>query len=249
MTPRDCSAACILPASRRASPISFRAASASASPSRVRSPATRRFSCWMSRSPPSIVMTREPLKEEIAALHRGLDIPMLLVTHDLEEALSLADRICVLHAGTTLQIGTPDEVRLRPKSALVARLMGHTNLFEVAVLPGNRIRWGNGELNVAAMNGCSPGPRVTALIPPDAIAIAATDASGAQRRQWHRHGAEAARRDVGADGRRRWSASAPARRRARGIVPQHAHRRCAQRASRPRRHPPHARKLSTLMAR
>ena len=121
-------------------------------------------------------MTREPLKEEIAALHRGLDIPMLLVTHDLEEALSLADRICVLHAGTTLQIGTPDEVRLRPKSALVARLMGHANVFEVAVLPGNRIRWGNGELHVSAMNGCSPGPRVTALVPPDAIAIAAADA-------------------------------------------------------------------------
>ena len=122
-------------------------------------------------------MTREPLKEEIAALHRGLDIPMLLVTHDLEEALSLADRICVLNAGMTLQIGTPDEVRLRPKSALVAALMGHTNLFEVAVLPGNRIRWGNGELHVSAMNGCSPGPRVTALVPPDAIALAAADAA------------------------------------------------------------------------
>ena len=120
-------------------------------------------------------MTREPLKEEIATLHRGLDIPMLLVTHDLEEALSLADRICVLHAGTTLQIGTPDEVRLRPMSALVARLMGQVNLFEVAVLPGNRIRWGNGELRVAAMQSCSPGPRVTALIPPDAIAIAGTE--------------------------------------------------------------------------
>ena len=122
-------------------------------------------------------ITRETLKEEIAALHRGLDIPMLLVTHDLEEALSLADRICVLNAGMTLQIGTPDEVRLRPKSALVAALMGHTNLFEVAVLPGNRIRWGNGELHVSAMNGCSPGPRVTALVPPDAIALAAADAA------------------------------------------------------------------------
>ena len=60
-------------------------------------------------------MTREPLKEEIAALHRALDIPMLLVTHDLEEAQALADRICVLHAGKTLQIGAPDDVRLRPQ--------------------------------------------------------------------------------------------------------------------------------------
>ena len=62
----------------------------------------------------------------------------------------------MLHAGTTLQIGAPEEVRLRPKSALVARLMGHANLFEVAVLPGNRIRWGTGELHVAAMNGSIP---------------------------------------------------------------------------------------------
>ncbi|MBC7832592.1 MAG: TOBE domain-containing protein, partial [Hyphomicrobium sp.] len=40
-----------------------------------------------------------------------------------------------------------------------------------------RIRWGNGELHVSAMNGCSPGPRVTALVPPDAIALAAADAA------------------------------------------------------------------------
>ena len=190
-------------------------------------------------------MTREPLKEEIAALHRGLDMPMLLVTHDLEEALSLADRICVLHAGTTLQIGTPDDMRLRPKSALVARLMGHTNLFEVAVLPGNRIRWGNGELHVAAMNGCAPGPRVVALIPPDAIAIAETDDAAARNVV---KGIVTELKPLGEttalDGRRRWSASAPAHRRARSIVPQHAHRRCAQRASRSRRHPPHARRLS-----
>src|SRR5690606_32997737 len=64
-------------------------------------------------------LTREPLKEELAALHRNLDIPILLVTHDLEEAQALADRICVLHDGTSLQIGTPDELRLRPASVRV----------------------------------------------------------------------------------------------------------------------------------
>ena len=88
-------------------------------------------------------MTREPLKEEIAGLHRSLDIPMLLVTHDLEEAQALADRICVLHAGKTLQIGAPDEVRLRPRSALVAKLMGQTNLFRATVDADGRIRWGD----------------------------------------------------------------------------------------------------------
>ena len=93
-------------------------------------------------------MTREPLKEEIAALHRALDIPMLLVTHDLEEAQALADRICVLHAGTTLQIGTPDEVRLRPQSALVAQLMGQSNVFPAVVEGAHGVRWGAQSLAV-----------------------------------------------------------------------------------------------------
>ena len=96
---------------------------------------------------------------------------MLLVTHDLEEAQTLADRICVLHAGTTLQIGAPDEVRLRPKSALVARLMGQANLFErwpccpVAASAG-----ATASSTSRRLNGFSPGQRVAALIPPDFIA-------------------------------------------------------------------------------
>ncbi len=94
-------------------------------------------------------MTREPLKEEIAALHRALDIPMLLVTHDLEEAQALADRVCVLHAGTTLQIGTPDEVRLRPQSAQVAQLMGQMNVFRAVVESGHAVRWGPHTLTAA----------------------------------------------------------------------------------------------------
>ena len=116
-------------------------------------------------------MTREPLKEEIAALHRSLDIPMLLVTHDLEEAQALADRICVLHAGTTLQIGAPDEVRLRPKSALVARLMGQVNIFDAVVEDEGRIRCGDRTLTVASTQGFKPAQRITALIPPDSIAL------------------------------------------------------------------------------
>ena len=117
-------------------------------------------------------MTREPLKEEIAALHRALDIPMLLVTHDLEEAQALADRICVLHAGTTLQIGTPDEVRLRPQTALVAQLMGQCNVFPAVVESAHAIRWGAHSLAAAKTDGFHAGTRVSLLIPPDAIALA-----------------------------------------------------------------------------
>ncbi len=116
-------------------------------------------------------MTREPLKEEIAALHRALDIPMLLVTHDLEEAQALADRICVLHAGTTLQIGTPDEVRLRPQSALVAQLMGQTNVFPAVVESAHAVRWGAHSLAAANSDAFHTGTQVSVLIPPDAIAL------------------------------------------------------------------------------
>jgi molybdate transport system ATP-binding protein len=117
-------------------------------------------------------ITRDALKEELAALHRSLDIPMVLVTHDLDEAQALADRICVLHAGTTLQIGTPDEVRLRPANVRVARLMGQPNLLPAAVLSANEVRCGAQILSVASTNGAMPGPRVTALVPPDAISLA-----------------------------------------------------------------------------
>jgi molybdate transport system ATP-binding protein len=123
-------------------------------------------------------ITRDALKEELAALHRSLDIPMVLVTHDLDEAQALADRICVLQGGTTLQIGTPDEVRLRPRNVRVARLMGQTNLLPARVLSANEIRCGAQTFSVASTNGAMPGPRVTAFVPSDAISLAAGTTNG-----------------------------------------------------------------------
>ncbi len=116
--------------------------------------------------------TRDALKDELALLHRSLDIPIVLVTHDLEEAQALADRICVLNAGTTLQTGAPDEVRLHPKSVLVARLMGQHNLFPAIIEDAGHIRCGGKSLSVADLNGFRPGESVIALLPPDAISLA-----------------------------------------------------------------------------
>jgi molybdate transport system ATP-binding protein len=104
---------------------------------------------------------------------------MVLVTHDLDEAQALADRICVLSGGTTLQIGTPDEVRLRPRNVRVARLMGQTNLLPAAVLSANEIRCGAQTFRVASTNGAMPGPRVTAFVPSDAISLAAGSTNSA----------------------------------------------------------------------
>lgn len=78
-------------------------------------------------------MTRRKLQQELVILRRHINIPILLVTHDLEEAAMLADRLYVLHKGRTLQNGPPAEVLRRPTDALVARLMGHSNIFSATI--------------------------------------------------------------------------------------------------------------------
>ncbi|MBA4026528.1 MAG: ABC transporter [Gordonia sp.] len=121
--------------------------------------------------------TRDRLKRELASLRRSLDIPIVLVTHDLQEAVALADRMSVLYRGSLLKSGTPDEVRLRPGSALVARLMGQTNLFE-GVLdrsasgsePGS-LSW-RGRLLVVGSTGLfKAGDRVVWLAPIDHVIL------------------------------------------------------------------------------
>lgn len=79
-------------------------------------------------------VTRQKLQQELAILRRDIRIPILLVTHDLDEAAMLADRLYVLHKGQTLQCGRPEDVLSRPDNALVARLMGHRNIFSATVV-------------------------------------------------------------------------------------------------------------------
>jgi molybdate transport system ATP-binding protein len=75
-------------------------------------------------------VTRQRLYRELADLRRQLRMPVVLVTHDLDEAIMLADRMTVLHRGRTLQSGPPLEIMARPDSAEVARLVDLKNVFE-----------------------------------------------------------------------------------------------------------------------
>ncbi|MBK7644612.1 MAG: ABC transporter ATP-binding protein [Planctomycetes bacterium] len=67
---------------------------------------------------------REELRVELRELARELQTPVVWVTHDQAEALTMGDRIAVLVAGKVLQSGTPEEVYRRPVSPLVARQLG-----------------------------------------------------------------------------------------------------------------------------
>ena len=76
---------------------------------------------------------RTSLRSEIRALQRRLGIVTIMVTHDQEEALSMADRVVLMHDGRIEQAGTPEELYRRPRTRFVAGFVGRMNM-----LPGHR---------------------------------------------------------------------------------------------------------------
>ena len=74
---------------------------------------------------------RLELRHELRALQRRIGITAVYVTHDREEALTLADRIAVIDAGRIVQIGAPEEIFHRPESAFVAGFMGADNALDL----------------------------------------------------------------------------------------------------------------------
>jgi len=122
-------------------------------------------------------VTRHKLYRELAELRRTLAMPIVLVTHDLDEAAMLADRMCILHRGRTLQIGAPHDVMTRPVDALVARLVDLRNVFEGVVLAHDegarltRIEWEGLTLEAAHAARFSPGERIAWTIPVSGIVL------------------------------------------------------------------------------
>ncbi len=122
-------------------------------------------------------VTRHRLRLEMAALKRDLEMPVLLVTHDLEEAEMLADRMAVIHRGRVLQQGPPSEVLQRPANAEVARLVDVRNLFDGEIVAVDRkggrcrLRWPAGELEAVWAGHLPSEGRVNWCIPPAGILL------------------------------------------------------------------------------
>ena len=132
-------------------------------------------------------VTRRKLQQELARLRRELPIPIVLVTHDLDEARMLADRMVLLHHGVSLQSGPPDEVLTRPANAAIARLVGLGNLFQGVVGAPNSdgkfgLEWLNRRLEVARNPdpGFAPGDQVSWVIPPEGILLHRRDRPAAR---------------------------------------------------------------------
>lgn len=113
------------------------------------------------------VPLREALQVELAALHRRLGITSILVTHDREEALSLADHLVVMNAGRIQQAGSPRDVYERPANRFVASFLGGANVLS-GRLSGKTFEFGTDrwELTPESSTGAvSSGQNVTLSFP------------------------------------------------------------------------------------
>jgi len=113
---------------------------------------------------------RVHLRHEIKQLQRRLRVTTIMVTHDQEEALTMADRIVVMNLGAIEQIGTPLEIYREPASPFVADFIGVMNFVAGTVVHDGAVRLGRTEL-ACDVDGLADGTDVTLAIRPEDIEI------------------------------------------------------------------------------
>jgi len=106
------------------------------------------------------------LRGEIKAIQRRLGVTTIMVTHDQEEALTMADRIVVMNHGVIEQVGTPSAIYQRPASVFVADFIGTMNFVPAKVVEKNRVSLG-GVMLSCQTNGHADGQPVTLAIRPE----------------------------------------------------------------------------------
>ncbi|MBL8581673.1 MAG: ABC transporter ATP-binding protein [Rhizobiaceae bacterium] len=126
---------------------------------------------------------REETQFELMDLQQSLGLTFVVVTHDQEEAMTMADRIAILDKGQVMQVATPAEVYEAPASRFVAGFVGNVNLFEgkVATREGAtaRIEDGKGTSILADNAGeAAVGSAVTFAIRPEKIKVSSREPAG-----------------------------------------------------------------------
>jgi len=131
---------------------------------------------------PKVLLLDEPLsaldaklrlgmQAELRRLHRKLGITFIFVTHDQHEAITMSDRIALMHRGRIEQIGSPEAIYRRPATAFAADFIGQSNLLRVAVVhreaASARVRTDQGlELTLPAANlPAGPDPFLISIRP------------------------------------------------------------------------------------
>jgi putative spermidine/putrescine transport system ATP-binding protein len=117
---------------------------------------------------------RTQLRDEIRRLQLRVGITTLFVTHDQEEALSIADRVGVMRAGQLEQCDTPAELYARPATAFVAEFVGTMNHLP-GVIEGDSVIVAGHRLLLADRGSRTAGHKVTVLVRPEAVTVVATE--------------------------------------------------------------------------
>jgi putative spermidine/putrescine transport system ATP-binding protein len=140
---------------------------------------------------PGLVLLDEPfsaldknlrldMQIEIKSLLKTFGVTSIIVTHDQEEALSMADRIVVLNQGRVEQIDSPDALYDRPASLFISSFIGHTNLLRGIVTETDRVQLDAGpEIDLGRSAQRRRGTPVTISVRPENIAFGATEQPGA----------------------------------------------------------------------
>jgi putative spermidine/putrescine transport system ATP-binding protein len=138
---------------------------------------------------PSILLMDEPLgaldrklrdqmQLEIKSLHRKLKLSFLNVTHDQEEAMSMSDRICLMNNGEIEQIGTPEDLYLRPNSLFVADFLGDSNSLEATVInssEGLLIQCNKSVLKALSERKLEADSKVALVLRPESLKLLSSD--------------------------------------------------------------------------
>ena len=125
------------------------------------------------------VTTRAELRRELAEHLTHFDGPRLLITHDPTEAFLLADEVHIIEDGAISQAGSPDDIRLRPRTHYAADLAGSNLLTGQA--QGGIVDTGTHLLHVADVDIAGP---VLAIISPKAISVYRQQPEGSPRNTW-----------------------------------------------------------------
>ena len=112
---------------------------------------------------------RAHLRHEIKELQHKLGVTTIMVTHDQEEALTMADRLVVMNHGVIEQVGTPHEIYADPASPFVADFIGTMNFLDAQIAGSGKVRLGDAELAADDADGLDAGSPVTVCIRPEDV--------------------------------------------------------------------------------
>ncbi|MBN2113394.1 MAG: ABC transporter ATP-binding protein [Acidimicrobiia bacterium] len=113
---------------------------------------------------------RQAMQVELKDLQERLGIAFVYVTHDQEEALTMSDRIGVMHQGKLLQVGTPEEIYEHPRTRFIADFIGETNFLPVTVAAPGEVRLEAGQVLRAITHGAA-GTAANLALRPEKVSL------------------------------------------------------------------------------